>query len=44
MRRVKEAFEFWRWGPSSSSIALSSMESERSVEMLDRRPKGKGEA
>ena len=40
---MKDAFEFWRAGPSSSSMALSSTESERS-ETLARRPKGKGEA
>jgi hypothetical protein len=40
MRRVKEAR---RAGLSSSSIALSSIESDCSVEMLLRRPPKKGE-
>jgi hypothetical protein len=44
MRRVKDAFEFRREGLlSSSSMALSSTESERSVDTLARRPNGKGE-
>jgi hypothetical protein len=44
MRRTKGVVGLLRAGPSSSSIALSPMESERSVETLRwRGPKGKGE-
>lgn len=38
MRRVYGVVGLLRPGPSSSSMALSSIESERSVEMLARRP------
>lgn len=44
MRRTNGVVGLLRAGPSSSSIAFSSMESDPAVEMLDRRPpKGKGE-
>jgi hypothetical protein len=45
MRRVKGLFGLLRERPSSSSMALSSMDSERSVETLLRRPpQAKGDA